>query len=445
MANLSQEEIEAINNYGDRIETIKDFMSAVRKMPGMYIGHTGTKGFVTMCREIFQNAIDQILDQNSPGNWFSFFIDERNLRVEVVDNGLSLPYDDMVRILTREHTSKNYHRQKGEYGTGLHGIGSKAVNALCDEFIVEAYHYDGTAKMARFHQGKLVEGPKDIPNKDKFQGAKFSFVPDLDIMGEIEPNQHKIYRLIKQMISLCPIGTQMDYHGIDKNGKETVEHVVNKDGIITNIIDSVHRPLIAPIVCSGDDGTHRVECAFCYDGGGEEGPSDTEFVTSFANFCPTRAGTHEDGVIDGICKWFTKYMNTIFLANQKAKDKTKVIASDIKCGLNVMISAAHIEPVFSSQGKDILDNNDMVPFCRDVVMNGIEEWSKSNPQDLAKICKFFKDIAELRMKNDKSKAKIATKYKSNVLTGLPKKYTRPLGKKHLELIIVEGDKLLYCL
>jgi DNA gyrase/topoisomerase IV subunit B len=442
---LNESQIQAIENYGDRIETIKDFMTAVRKLPGMYIGFVGTRGFVTMCREIFQNSIDQILDPQSPGNWFSFKIDERTLQVEVIDNGLSLPYDDMIRILTKEHTSKNYHRKKGEYGTGLHGIGSKAVNALSEEFTVTAYHYDGTAKYARFSCGKVVECPKDVPNKDKFQGVKFTFIPDLDIMGEIDVRWKDLYVLIKRMISLCPIGTKMDFYAIDKNGKEFEEHIVNKDGIMTNIIESVHKPIIAPIYCTGDDGTHYLEVAFCFDAGGEEGPLDRELVTSFANFCPTRGGSHVDGTIEGICRWFTTYMNNIYLSNQKAKDKLKVIANDIKNGLNVMVSAAHIEPVFSSQGKDVLSNADMIPFCKEVTMKGLDEWSKSNPNDLAKICKFFKDLAELRMKNDKSKAKIATKYKADTLSGLPRKYVKPLGKKNIELIIVEGDKLLHCL
>ena len=75
-------------------------------------------------------------------------------------------------------------------------------------------------------------------------------------------------------------------------------------------------------------------------------------------------------------------------------------------------------------------------------MKVLDEWSKANPQDLQKISKFFKDIADLRMKNEGARAKIVTKYHSNVLSGLPAKYKKPTGKKDIEVIIVEGDSAM---
>ena len=55
-----------------------------------------------------------------------------------------------------------------------------------------------------------------------------------------------------------------------------------------------------------------------------------------------------------ICRWFTNYMNKIYLANQKSKVKTVVNASDVKSGLNVMIVAASLEPIFTGQAKEFL-------------------------------------------------------------------------------------------
>ena len=182
--------------------------------------------------------------------------------------------------------------------------------------------------------------------------------------------------------------------------------------------------------------------AFCYDAGdgNTDGTDSVENVTSFCNFCPTVQGTHVDGVLEGICRWFSLYMNNIYLANQKGK--VKVVYNDIKNGLNVMIDAAHLDPIFTGQAKEIISNKDMIGYCKEVVMKGLDEWSKANPQDLQKISKFFKEIAELRMKNEGARAKIVTKYHSNVLSGLPAKYKKPTGKKDIELIIVEGDSAM---
>lgn len=441
---LSKEQIDAINNYGQRIQTLEDFATSVRKLPGMYIGPVGNGGFLNMMREIFQNALDQIVDPSSPGNWFKFFYDERTLEVIVEDNGAGLPFDDILRILTSQHTSKNFDKKPGEYSSGLHGCGSKVVNALSEVFIAESYRYDGTAVRLEFRKGyPVTDKPVPIPNKNKKQGTIIKFIPDPEIMGDMNLEWKTVYTLIKRIISIAPIGSKMDFEAIDISGKRFTETIINKDGIITDLIMKVKRPIIKPIVIGNDDGIHKIECAFCYDSGdGVNGPDDIENVTSFSNFCPTKGGTHIDGCIEGITRWFLQYMNNIYLINQKSKVKLKVVSSDIKTGLNVMISAAHLEPIFTGQAKEILSNQDMIGFCKEVIMKGLDEWSKANPQDLAKLSRFFKDIAEVRQKSEASKAKIATKYQQNVITGLPSKYLRPLGKEHIELIIVEGDSAM---
>lgn len=439
---LTQEQIDAINNYSDRIKTLKDFVTSVRTRPTMYIGSLFAKGLLNSIREVFQNSIDTILDPLSPGSWFSVSYNSITKEVIVEDNGTGLPPDDIIRILTKQHTSKNYEKRLGEYSAGYNGIGSKCVNALSDYYIVESYKYNGTAVRMEFNKGyPKYDKPKSIPNKQNKQGLKTIFRMDESIMGEMDLDWKILYNLIKHMISIMPIGSICYFSAIDNNGKEFKEEIINKDGIITNLIMKVKSPIIKPISIFADDGTHRLECAFCYDSNIEDALD--VLTTSFCNMCPTISGTHVDGVIDGICKWFTNYMNNIYLINQKVKDKLKIIPNDVKSGLCIMISAAHLEPLFNDQSKEILGNPDMIPFCRQVIMSGLNEWSKSNPQDLAKISKFLKEIGELRMKQDKDKEKIVQKYTSSSATGgLPRNYRRPLTNKNNELIIVEGESAL---
>ena len=440
---LTESQKAAINNYGDQIKQLEDFQTAIRTRPGMYIGPIGTRGLLNCCREIYQNAIDQIVDKDGPGNWFSFFYDERTLEVICEDNGRGLPFDNLIKILTEAHVSKNFERKLGEYPAGMNGVGAKVVNALSSTMIVESYKYDGTAVKVEFHKGyPTTKKPVPIPNKSKKQGTKIYFTPDPEVMGNMNLSWKEIYRLIKITMGMVPLGTTMDFTAIDMNGKKIIERIVNTDGIITDLILKVKRPIIKPIVIFDDDGYHKLNLAFCYDTGGndKDGPELVQDVTSFCNFCPTTEGTHIDGVLEGIRRWFTQYMNNIYLANQKGK--VKVAYADINCGLNVMIDAAHLDPIFTGQAKEILSNEDMTGYCKDVVIKGLNEWSKANPQDLQKICKYFKDMAELRMKNEGARAKIVTKYHSNVLSGLPDKYKKPKGKKDIELILVEGNSAM---
>ena len=72
----------------------------------------------------------------------------------------------------------------------------------------------------------------------------------------------------------------------------------------------------------------------------------------------------------------------------------------------------------------------------------LDQWSKENPQEFLKVCKYLKTVADLRAKADKEKVKISRSYSSSALTGLPSNFVAPNGKKNLELCICEGDSAL---
>ena len=58
---ITEEQKKAIDNYGSQIKTMEDFVSAVKLRPGQFVGETHSKGFLNMIREIFQNAVDQLM------------------------------------------------------------------------------------------------------------------------------------------------------------------------------------------------------------------------------------------------------------------------------------------------------------------------------------------------------------------------------------------------
>ena len=57
---------ESIRNYGNKIEHIEGFAAAVRRLPGMYIGAIGNRGWLSCIREIFQNSVDEMVREESP-------------------------------------------------------------------------------------------------------------------------------------------------------------------------------------------------------------------------------------------------------------------------------------------------------------------------------------------------------------------------------------------
>lgn len=283
---------------------------------------------------------------------------------------------------------------------------------------------------------------KSIPNKNKFNGTVLEFVPSAQVFGDnLHLDWKRVYNLIKQIVSRTPIGTTVEFEAVDSQGIVHKEKIINKDGIIRDLIEKSLHPMIKPITVFNDTGEMKLEAAFLFDSGDKDGPSAQEEVVSFCNMCPC-IGTHLDGTLKGICSFFTQYMNNIYLGStsqQKNSKKAplKVIPADIKTGLVLSINAAMLVPNLIGQSKEILSNPEMEPFCSETVINGLQEWAKNNPNDMLKLCKYFKDIAELRVKQNNEKVKIVNKYQSNSITGYPDNYTKPV-KARKELFIVEG-------
>lgn len=262
-----------------------------------------------------------------------------------------------------------------------------------------------------------------------------SFIPTYEVMGNLTLEATTVLDLVKRIIILTNIGSTVEFNGIDLRGNKIHEVIVNEDGIITDIINKTKTPLVKPIMISNDTGEMKADICFTYD----FDDLQAEKITSFSNFCPTVAGTHINGFIDGITKFFRTYMNKIYLANSKGK--LTIVDSDVKTGLKAIISVSHLEPIFDGQSKETLANEEMHPYVRDLVISSLEQWSKDNPSDMQKVCKYLKDVGDARLKADGEKIKITAKYASSVLTGLPAKYSKPNGVKSdgLEFIVTEGD------
>lgn len=439
---MSKEMQDNIKNYGNEIKTLKDFVTAVRMRPGMYIGGIGDPGFINMIREILQNSLDELNKESSPCDTVSITYDERSFTVIVEDNGRGIPFNNIIRIFEDQHTSSNFNKKLFEYSSGLHGVGAKVTNALSKKFIVESFIF-GEGRKVEFDQGyPWNKGELTIKNPDIKQGTRITFQPELNVMGDLGVTWKDVYNLVNLILPLNKLGATINFTGIDTKGKIHREKLVNNDGILTYLIEDTTKPLIKPIHLFKDTGTMKADILFTYD----VSENSESNIHSFSNFCPTASGTHIDGFFDGLGYFFTNYMNKKFLAtadkNSKKKTKISVIASDTRNALCVVINAAHLEPIFAGQSKERLSNEDMKPFVKNMTMDLLEQWSKENPGDFLKVCKYLKSVAELRLKSDKEKIKINNKFSSSALTGLPTKFVAPTGKKDLELWICEGDSAL---
>ena len=422
----------------EKIQIIEDPVKAVRQTPDIYLGPMGTKGFLNMYREILQNSLDEIIKGHTLDKNITVSFDARNFTVIIEDNGQGIDLNVLEKVFTVLHSSSNYNKVEGSgnYSSGKNGVGATITNFLSRFFVVESYRMDGTAGKVEFEEGYITKkGFQKIKCPKDKHGLVVSFAPS-EMVGEIDVDDVAIEELTWQLCHLCSIGTKITYNAITPNGMKRKVIIENKRGINEMLGKICDKPLFDPVYFEFDNGTMEFECLFTYD----LKNMDEAEITSFANMCPTLGGTHVDGFLDAIIKYFRDYMNKIYLVNNK---KLTVNAQDIRTGLRAVVECKHLFPLFTGQSKEMFSEVGMKAFASEVTMNALDEWTKKAPADLQKLGKYLKEVCEIRSKTDDQKIKMADKYTASVISGLPAKYKKPNGRGAFELIITEGRRVVW--
>ncbi len=439
-SNLTKEQIDSIKAYSDDIVSLKDFTEMVRQAKGMYIGYLGNLGFERMFREVFQNAIDEMMRPNSPCDHVRVTYDERTRTAIVEDNGRGIPFGDITRVFTKQHTSSNYNKKvSGSFTSGVNGVGAKVTNALSEKFVVESYIL-GEGRRVEFDEGyPWKKGEVKIPNNGK-QGTIVLFKPS-SVMGEVTTSADDILKIIEGISPLTNIGSKIYYTAIFQDGTKSELTIVNEDGIMGILMDMTIKPFIKPIVFGASADSMNFNAYITY--ALPEEAADYQ-IKSYANFCPTNSdkSSHVKGFLAGFKKFIITYMNKVFLksanGNGKRKKPLTVTEADVKNGLIGVIVANHLQPNFTGQAKDEFAMDDVEAFVKDQTYSYFEnEWSRKNPNDLLKLCKYLKDMAALRMSMDDKKVKLSNQYNA-APQGYPSKFIKPT-KQWKELFICEGD------
>ena len=83
----------------------------------------------------------------------------------------------------------------------------------------------------------------------------------------------------------------------------------------------------------------------------------------------------------------------------------------------------------------------MEDYAYDVTLSCIDTWAKNNSSELQKLCKYFKDICEIRSSIENQKVKLSNNYQSSAISGDPVKFKKPVNrnKGEWELWLMEGD------
>jgi topoisomerase-4 subunit B len=178
----------------DSIKSL-DWKEHIRLRPGMYIGKLGDgsaadDGIYVLIKEVIDNCIDEYT--MGYGKQIELSIEGKTVTVR--DFGRGIPLGKVVDVVSKINTGAKYDSKAFQKSVGLNGVGTKAVNALSERFLVTAFR-EGKQKTAEFEKGFLVNEHKEEKTTEP-NGTLVVFTPDETIFR----NFHYIYEYLENQL-----------------------------------------------------------------------------------------------------------------------------------------------------------------------------------------------------------------------------------------------------
>jgi topoisomerase-4 subunit B len=338
----------------DHIRSL-DWKEHIRLRPGMYIGKLGNgtaydDGIYILIKEVIDNSIDEYV----MGYGKKIDVAVKEGYVTVRDFGRGIPLGKLEDVVSKINTGAKYDSKAFKKSVGLNGVGTKAVNALSDYFLIEAYR-EGKGRRAVFEQGVLIKS-EDIPETEERNGTFVRFKPDESIFKNFKFKSEFIDRLLW---NYCYLNTGLS---IWFNG----ERFHSKNGLKDLLEEKMSDEPLYPIIhLQGPD----IEVAFTHTASyGEE-------YYSFVNGQhTTQGGTHQSAFREA----YARVVKDFFGKNYEP--------TDIRSSLIAAVSVKVVEPVFESQTKTKLGSNEIEPdgksmraFVGDFLKEELDNFLHKNP------------------------------------------------------------------
>ena len=327
-----------------------DWKEHIRLRPGMYIGKLGDgsavdDGIYILIKEIIDNSIDEYV--MGFGKTIDVKISDK--KAVIRDYGRGIPLGKVIDCVSKINTGGKYDSEAFQKSVGLNGVGTKAVNALSDNFWVQSIR-DGESKSAQFKSGELiVDDP--IEKITVRNGTKITFTPDESIFKNYRFLPEYIQEQIWNYVYLNT-GLIINFNG-DKYFSENglFDFLSRKSDT-----EKIRYPIIHLL---GDD----IEVAITH--GQQYGEEYHSFVNGQNT---TQGGTHLAAYREAVVRTVREFYG---------KDYD---AADIRASVISAVSVRVQNPVFESQTKTKLGSSEMGPegptvrvFINDFIKKALDD------------------------------------------------------------------------
>jgi DNA gyrase subunit B len=436
----------AKTNYGSADITQMEFLEAIRKLPGMYIGDTEEHGLHHILLEVVDNSIDEVESGQATKIMVTI---EKEGTITVADDGRGIPVEykpdvdasALTVVLTKPHAGGKFSK-KGEESAysasgGLHGIGLKCTNAMSSKMVarvkrnglvfVQTFEngggkmspveiYDATKeKVGEINaQTKLVVNKEGIctslvvdgktvavsPNAEQGTGTEISFRPNREWFSNglqwdnpeknVPWNTTRLETRFSQIAFLHP-GVKIEF--LDKRiptAERQKKVFYSKDGLKDYIayLNEGQTVLHKPIIFENEDkvdinGTqHSIKTKVALQYTVDE--DGLTNIVSFVNSIPTPlGGVHVSSFRSG----FSRAINSVAVAKKWVKSADDFKNDDVFAGLTAIVTVSMTNtPQFLSQTKEALNSNEVKGPIMSATYNFMSEFfSKPANSEIGKL------------------------------------------------------------
>ena len=360
---------------------IKDFRSACRSTPGMYIGTDGQDAAFNCFLEVLNNACDEAM--MGRGNKITIILSDDCDTIECIDRGAGVPHgpnkdtnEVLVELFTSAHSSGKFDTSNYKKVRGCHGIGTSAVCVCSTNFEVWSRR-DGEEYYLAFKDGIPQTPVAEKVRNTNETGSTFKFTPDKQIFNIQGPN-FDFNRLQEELELTSYFIPGVNFELIHKDKKF---NFVSKEGLKDFAKNRVTKPLHKSYIYGYKQFDDEVEVeVFAQWTGGKE----TSYV--FSNGALNiDGGTPETGAKTA----FTRTINSL--------SKGEFEADMIRKGLVYIINIRHPHPIYQNQTKTKIQNGELRGYTQTVFTEAIKEFVLKHRDE-------FDKIVEILVKEKKAEA-----------------------------------------
>ena len=321
------EENKKNTSYSEENIITLEWYEHIRRRSGMYIGRLGNgerqgDGIYVLLKEVIDNSVDEF--SMGFGKRIDITIEENTVTVR--DFGRGIPLGKVVDVTSKLNTGGKFDTASFQKSVGMNGVGTKAVNAMSSEFLVESYR-EGQCSFARYSRGILLDsGLRPSTEKD---GTLIRFTPDDQMFEGFSFHMDIVETMVKNY-SYLKKGLTLMLNGVPYKSENGLLDLVTENMAETPLYPLIH--------IEGED----IEIVLTH------GNSYGENISSFVNGQNTRdGGTHLAAYREAIAKTFKDFF------------KKDYKPEDVRQGVVGAIAIQIQEPIFEGQTKTKLGSTYM--------------------------------------------------------------------------------------